>query len=272
VILSILLFLSLSLHAEFTPLPASTPESTNSNFKTIDEEIRRLDSVISSTASAMSGYGALSASNTWSGSNTFANPTSSTTILGFNNMCVLVGVVDTHKTPYVILVDSSSDIDMTSYTYTVKGRGKIFATAWKDFGYTLNGSTEKLWCENGYMLAGNIGYSWGCNALNSLTSYGARLVWANTNAQNGGTFTFETELSTVWGMDGVQNLTRAAWSQPTGSFAGQIVAGGTFVSNQSRFTSIKIGGSSNDFTNATPTFNQSFSIHAELWRCGWKMR
>ena len=39
----ILILLSALASAEFTPLPASTPEATNSNFKAIDEEVRRLD-------------------------------------------------------------------------------------------------------------------------------------------------------------------------------------------------------------------------------------
>lgn len=40
-----LFILSSLASAEFTPLPADTPESVNNNFKTIDEEIRRLDAV-----------------------------------------------------------------------------------------------------------------------------------------------------------------------------------------------------------------------------------
>ena len=76
-ILPILLFLSIPLHAEFTPLPASTPESTNSNFKTIDEEIRRLDSVISSTYGVV---GVLNGTNIWTGGNNWVSNSTFTSI------------------------------------------------------------------------------------------------------------------------------------------------------------------------------------------------
>lgn len=48
------LFLSSLASAEFTPLPADTPESTNSNFKIIDDEIRRLDTAIAGALTAQS--------------------------------------------------------------------------------------------------------------------------------------------------------------------------------------------------------------------------
>lgn len=65
--------------AEYTPLPADTSDSTNQNFRSIDEEIRRLDSSVSSvTANSNTWSGA----NTWNGASVFnANVTVSTTII-----------------------------------------------------------------------------------------------------------------------------------------------------------------------------------------------
>lgn len=216
-----------------------------------------------------SGTALVASSQTFTGSNNFTQTTASMTVLALNNFCVEVASADVVEVTSMTFTDPA--VDMTSYTYILRGSGKLTTTGIVEWGVLFNHVKTYSYCDTGTIFWNGSNYGWWCTSA-SANSYLARIVSLNTNSMgNGSLFMFEAKISTLWGRGGL-NLINDASLYDTGSPAGvRQVNGATYVASGVTLTSIDLVGSSSAYNSAAPTANKSYSGHFELWRCGWKV-
>ncbi len=105
-----MLLMPAAARAEFTPLPADTPESINQNFKNIDEEVRRLDQRIS-TPTFTTIYFTNGSTQTGGATPSFTN---------FNSSCTII--------PNVTGTNSVFGVAAATVTMTLGGQGDVWCT------------------------------------------------------------------------------------------------------------------------------------------------